>query len=226
MGVRLPHHASPALRLAAWSHGGVKARASPISMVTLPLDTLPWLTLLTSSAAGVAVEGRAGVPGSLVAFALQCLLSNLGVVPSECRAYDQCWLIVLPASLALSVLTAVGIRSSAGGLSGGVKGQTPPLRSRPVFRVFLAFLIGAVGTLLGSALAFVWLRGAGGATPRLLAARLTGAVCATYVGGTVNFFQVGCTSCVGKGAQAGKSGLITFVGKFVAVYPLVVSGSK
>lgn len=59
-------------------------------------------------------------------------------------------------------------------------------------RVGLAFLTGAIGSLLGAVVAFQLATSFGGmlALPRDTAARVAGAITATYIGGSVNLFAV------------------------------------
>lgn len=59
-----------------------------------------------------------------------------------------------------------------------------------VIRVGISYMFGAVGSVLGAALAF-WHSQATDSLPRETARKVMAAVAATYVGGTVNFFQVG-----------------------------------
>lgn len=170
-----------------------------------------WVSLLGSATLSLTLERRTragkAVGASLLAFMLQAVTANMGLAPTECTAYDACWGTVLPASLSLSVLLAVDATSSS----------TITLISRPrwaassLAKVSVAYIMGALGSLAGAVLAFHVTAAlfppssASGLAPALLA-RVAAAAAATYVGGSVNFFQV--ARAVGLDKGEGWQGLL------------------
>lgn len=81
----------------------------------------------------------------------------------------------------------------------------------PVGRVGMAFLVGAVGSVAGVAASFyvvtTYARGAF-ALPREAAAKIAGAVTATYVGGSVNLFAVASAVGLVGATSAGGASLL------------------
>lgn len=83
----------------------------------------------------------------------------------------------------------------------------------------MAYGAGAVGSLLGALLSFLlvsWARG----LPPVMAAKCVAATAATYVGGTVNFFQV--ARAVGlerEGGPAVLGALAAADGKWIWITP-------
>lgn len=136
--------------------------------------------------------------------------------------YDLCWSLLLP--LALSIIILCNPSAAAAAVTGNngqrigsdssqqlaaAEGSSPGVSIRPMRRVGLSFLIGAVGSVAGVAASFrvATVRGAQGwafALPRSTAAQIAGAVVATYVGGSVNLFAV--ASAVGLIGAKGAGG--------------------
>ena len=125
----------------------------------------------------------------MLSFALCLALSNVGVLPSDDPFYGLCTSTVLPLAAALSLLSSA---APDGGAGGGADAR------RALGSTALAFAIGAVGTVVGAALAH-----AVAVRARLFdpssAARAAAMLCATYVGGTAN--MLGVAAATGAGAR-------------------------
>jgi uncharacterized membrane protein len=139
----------------------VSTLVSPESTWTL------WAILLASGAFGLWAERTrwgAKLSGAVIAIGVAFGLSNLGVIPSSAPAYDVVWSFLVPLAIPLLLFTA--------DLKRIIREAGPTL---------LAFAAGAVGTVLGTALAFqvVPLGDEGW--------KLAGIFCATYVGGSLNY---------------------------------------
>jgi uncharacterized membrane protein len=126
-----------------------------------------WTVLLAAGAFGVWAERTrfgARLSGAVVAIGTTMVLSNLGVIPVSAPAYDIVWTYLVPLAIPLLLLRADlrRILTEAG----------PTL---------LAFVVGAVGTIIGTLIAFTVVP----LGPE--SAKLAGIFCATYVGGSMNF---------------------------------------
>ena len=183
-----------------------------------------WASLVGSAALGQALERRTpagrALGASLLAFLLQAAAANAGLAPAASPAYDACWGSVLPASLSLSVLLAVdaaAVAASGAAASGGAgecgrQGGATRWLASSLGKVSIAYFWGALGSLAGAILAFHATAAlfppaaAGGGLARPVLARVAAAVAATYVGGSVNFFQV--ARAVGLGEGEGGQGLM------------------
>lgn len=128
-------------------------------------------------------------------FAFPCSThSNLHLVPATHALYDLCWSFLLPLSLSIIILGNPAVAQRA--LS-GPPSVKPTRTSRgtigPLGRVGLAFGIGAAGSLAGVGVAFRFATANLGGVfmlSRETAAKIAGAVAATYIGGSVNLFAV------------------------------------
>jgi len=149
------------------------------------------LTLIVSSAAGIAYDKkRGGGLGTLITLLVAAHASNLNLGPSHSALYDFCWTTLLPSSLALLLLAS------------------PSAKDRHSFRqdiraVAIPFLLASIGSILGCVISFsLTLMGAMNSTSRkwwrpgrLLLPPIEGAVqagclCASFIGGPVNYFGV------------------------------------
>lgn len=124
-----------------------------------------------------------GGSGSIVSLLVGAALSNAGIAPSSHPLYDVCWTYLLPASLALMLMTGFGLKEEDS--SSDVKAT--------IKSVSLPFAIGSLGSVLGCIISFVGtllLSGKAGrwSLPPLDAAVAAGCICSSYVGGTVNLF--------------------------------------
>jgi uncharacterized membrane protein len=126
-----------------------------------------WAVLLGAGAFGLWAERTrwgAKLSGAVVAIGVAFVLSNLRVIPSSAPAYDVVWSFLVPLAIPLLLFTA--------DLKRIVREAGPTL---------LAFAAGAVGTVLGTWLAYRFLPlGEEGW-------KLAGIFCATYVGGSLNY---------------------------------------
>lgn len=116
--------------------------------------------------------------------------SNLHLAPATHALYELCWSFLLPLSLSIIILgnPAIAKTSASSAMPNRSAGIIGPMR-----RVGLVFAIGAAGSLAGVGVAFRLANaGWGGALmlPRETAAKIAGAVAATYIGGSVNLFAV------------------------------------
>jgi uncharacterized membrane protein len=152
------------------------SRGNPLAVTA---NTLSAATgLIASSLVGTISERtilppNSGILGTLIASAI---LSNLKWVPATHALYDLCWSLFLPASLALLLLEEPPPSSS--------KASSPDLQ-----KVGLAFLVASLASLAGCTASFLVCR----SFPTLWlapkdAAVAGGCLCASYVGGSINFF--------------------------------------
>jgi len=126
-----------------------------------------WAVLLSSAAFGLwAEQTRFGrrLSGAVIAIGTTFALSNLGLIPAQAPAYDTVWSHVVPLAIPLLLLRA--------DLRRILREAGPTLG---------AFALGAVGTLIGTVVAF-HLVDLGPDT-----AKIGGIFCATYVGGSMNY---------------------------------------
>lgn len=138
-------------------------------------------TLLASSAAAFALQSTP--PGRLLSapmlsFSLALGLSNVGLLPLAHPSYDLCTGTLLPISVCLGLLSTAAMPVEA---RGGSKGSLTPM--------LMAFTIGAFGTLLGALCAFATCAKVQ-LLPPTAAAAAAALLCATYIGGSANFFGV------------------------------------
>lgn len=131
---------------------------------------LLWAVLLATGAAALVAErtqwGRS-FSGAVLAIGGGFLLSNTGVLPASAPAYDMVWGYLVPLAIPLLLVRA--------DLRRIVKESGPML---------VAFSLGAVGTVVGTVVAFhlVPLGEEG--------FKLAGVFCATYIGGSINYVAV------------------------------------
>ena len=118
----------------------------------------------------IAEEGTslgAVLSAPIVAMGLAMALASLAILPLESLAYDVVWSQLMPLGVAMSLLGA-------------------PLDRAAIARsgsVLVAALVGAVGSVAGTALAYWTLGGLLGPHAWKVAA----CMCSSYVGGTLNF---------------------------------------
>ena len=149
----------------------------PIVLLALPTPP-PALSLAVSTLSAYALKdsavGRAISP-PMLAFSAAMALSNGGAMPMSHPLFDRCSTVGLPLAVALGLL-------SAGGDAVTETGEPSATVLRPVL---VAFALGALGTILGSMVAFTV-----SSLGRDAAATAAGLMCATYIGGSANFFGV------------------------------------
>jgi uncharacterized membrane protein len=130
-----------------------------------------WATLMFLAALGFWADttrfGR-NVSGVAIVLAVSMALSNLGVLPKSADDYNAVWLYLVPVAVPLLLLKA-NLRTVLTETGNTLK----------------AFLIGAVGTVIGALLGF-WLLPLGDQSSNLV-----GIFSATYIGGSMNMVAVG-----------------------------------
>ena len=131
----------------------------------------PTLAILASCALAASVAERrttwgASVSSPLLAMGLGMSLATCGVLPPVSSQYDLVWTLLMPLAVALTLL-GVNVRDAAS-------------KAGPVLR---AFVVGAVGSVLGAVVAFAVV----GAGMGEHAWRLASCLCASYVGGSLNY---------------------------------------
>jgi uncharacterized membrane protein len=126
-----------------------------------------WAVLLVTAAFALWAERTrwgSRLSGAVIAIGTTFVLSNLRVIPPAAPAYDTVWGYVVPLAIPLLLLKA--------DLRRIVREAGPTL---------VAFLAGAVGTVIGTLVAFRLVPlGAEGW-------KLAGVFCATYIGGSINY---------------------------------------
>jgi len=126
-----------------------------------------WAILISVAAFGLwAEKTRWGSRLSAVVVSILAafILSNLSIIPSQAEGYDVVWSYLVPLAIPLLLFKA--------DLRMIIKEAGPTL---------LAFIFGAIGTVLGTLLAFALIPlGEEGY-------KLAGIFCATYIGGSMNF---------------------------------------
>jgi uncharacterized membrane protein len=126
-----------------------------------------WAILFATAAFGLWAETTrwgSRLSGAVVAIGTTFILSNAGIIPVSAPAFDTVWSFFIPLAIPLLLFKA--------DLRRIIRESGPTL---------IAFLIGALGTVLGTILAFYTIPlGPEGH-------KLAGIFCATYVGGSVNY---------------------------------------
>jgi uncharacterized membrane protein len=143
--------------------------------------------------------------GPVVALLIAMLLSNARIIPTDAPAYDfvGAWLVPLAIPLLLCRANLRELKRMGG-------------------RIFVVFHISAIGTVLGTMLAWWSLRSALGSPD---SAHAAGMMAASYIGGGVNFMAVKTSYAVEEGLAANLIVADNFVmaGMFVALLALGAS---
>ena len=133
-------------------------------------DPSPDAVLATCAAGAKLAEEKtnlgAKVSAPLLAMASAMLLATLGLIPAASPALDLVWRALMPLAVALSLL-GVNLRDAA-------RTSGPALA---------AFAVGALGSVLGTAVAY----GTVGPALGPDAWRVAACLCASYVGGSLNY---------------------------------------
>ena len=126
-----------------------------------------WAVLLSTAAFGLWAERTnwgARLSGAVIAIGVTFLLSNLFIIPVSAPAYDAVWKYIVPLAIPMLLFNA--------DLKRVFRESGPTL---------LAFCAGAVGTVLGTVIAFHLIPlGPEGH-------KLAGIFCSTYIGGSINY---------------------------------------
>ena len=129
------------------------------------------LAILATCAAGAKLAEEktklgANISAPLLAMASAMLLATTGIIPSSSPAMDLVWRALMPLAVALSLL-GVNLRDAA-------RTSGPALA---------AFAVGAIGSIAGTVVAFALV----GASLGPDAWRVAACLCASYVGGSLNY---------------------------------------
>ncbi len=130
-------------------------------------DFALWAVLLFAATLGIwADQTRWGaqISGAVVTLLVTFGLSNVGIIPVTAPSYDAVWTYLVPLAIPLLLFNADLVK---------IVRETGP--------ILVAFLLGAIGTIVGTVVAYVLLPlGDEGW-------QLAAIFCATYIGGSVNF---------------------------------------
>jgi len=130
-----------------------------------------WASLLAVASFGLWAEtNRLGrtLSGVVIAMGGAMILSNIGIMPKAAPAYDVVWTYMVPMAIPMLLFKA------------DLRRIIPETKG-----MLAAFLLGAVGTFCGALIGFGLLPlGEGGAA-------ITGAMAASYIGGSMNYAAVG-----------------------------------
>ena len=132
-----------------------------------------WALLLSAATIGLWSEKTvwgAKISGAVITMLVGFLLSNLKIIPLDAPIYSTIWSFLVPFSIPLLLFKANLSRLL-----------------RESRSMLVAYLIGSMGTLLGTILAYYLL------PLGEQAKKLAGVFCATYIGGSVNFFATAKT---------------------------------
>ena len=129
------------------------------------------LAILATCAAGAKLAEEktklgANISAPLLAMASAMLLATTGIIPSASPALDLVWRALMPLAVALSLL-GVNLRDAA-------RTSGPALA---------AFAVGAIGSIVGTVVAFALVGSSLGPD----AWRVAACLCASYVGGSLNY---------------------------------------
>ena len=195
-------------------------------------------SIVISTAAGMLADKHIRFlhgAGTMVTILVASHFSNLNLSPSSHHLYELCWTKLLPASLALLLLSPT-VQSDEGDNASDI---TTSMRTEDAVReeigaVSVPFVIGCLGSVLGCLVAFLvsvlgrenssrahshilkgrkhffWLPGHLLLRPSE-AAVAAGCLCASYIGGSANFFS--CASIISKSVDIpdydGASGVLS-----------------
>ena len=185
-----------------------KSKLSTLSSSTSGSHFAAGGTLLLSTVFGVLfnVKSNNSSGGHVVTLLTAAILSNLSQswdrlpdVPSEHFLYDWCWSIFLPASLVFALLSSSSLpktMTTDDGLDTTNSPTSSDVTKKCIQGMAIPFIMGSIGSVLGCMASFVSIP-LPASSP--LAARstitssaiLAGCLCASYIGGTVNFFAAG-----------------------------------
>ncbi len=137
------------------------------SLISADDNWVIWAVLFLAAAFGLWAERTkwgAKVSGAVITILSTFVLSNLGILPASAPAYDVVWSYFVPMAIPLLLFRANIVRI--------VREAGPTL---------IAFAIGAVGTIVGTVIAYHLIPlGEEGW-------KLAAIFCATYVGGSMNY---------------------------------------
>ena len=128
-----------------------------------------WTVLIITAALSIVLEQKnkiaAKLTGPVLALIFGILMSNLGIIPTQAKTYDVVWEYVVPLAIPL-LLMKMNVRKII----------------KETGRMFGAFHLSALGSIIGGIFAVFLLRNA-----IIEVAKLGGIMTASYIGGGVNF---------------------------------------
>jgi uncharacterized membrane protein len=168
----------------------IPSSSSLRAMMLPPQSLAAAATLVVASTAGFTID-RKWIPNSgiIVSLSLAAMASNLfRVAPSAHVLYDYCWSVVLPMSFSLLMLS---IYSDQESLTAASKGGSTTKEYQTVYRVGCSFLLASIGSILGCFLSYqlCCFFPAFFALTAVEAAQATSCLAASFVGGSINFFE-------------------------------------
>jgi len=155
-------------------------------------------TLILSSTTGILFEKYiSNGGGHVITLLTSALLSNLSQVlpirsiPTNHYLYDWCWSVFLPASLVFALLSSSPSSGGDAATTSTVSTEQKSNKSKAILKstiqgMTIPFILGSIGSIIGciSSYHFVSMP----YNTRDISALLAGCLCASYIGGTVNFF--------------------------------------
>lgn len=169
-------------------------RSSPSSPVVTSLsvatgDFAAGGTLVLSSIIGILSERLNFSGGHVVTLLSAAFLSNTSrVVPTDHALYNLCWSIFLPSSLVFALLSTPSASEKLTGsaFSSSLKQSSDKATNvnRSILGMAIPFAAGSIGSILGCCASFFLIK----LHDVKATAILAGCLCASYIGGTVNFF--------------------------------------
>ncbi|KAK1745828.1 DUF819 domain-containing protein [Skeletonema marinoi] len=151
-------------------------------------------TLVLSSVIGMISEKFNFSGGHVVTLLSAALLSNTSrMVPTDHMLYDLCWSIFLPSSLVFALLSTSSSVSEKDSLSGPSSASSSSSLKQSseatnvnssILGMAVPFAAGSIGSIIGCCASFFLIKFHDIKATAILA----GCLCASYIGGTVNFF--------------------------------------
>jgi len=151
-------------------------------------------TLVLSSIIGMISEKFNFSGGHVVTLLSAALLSNTSrMVPTDHMLYDLCWSIFLPSSLVFALLSTSSSVSEKDSLSGPSSASSSSSLKQSsgatnvnssILGMAVPFAAGSIGSVIGCCASFFLIKFHDIEATAILA----GCLCASYIGGTVNFF--------------------------------------
>jgi uncharacterized membrane protein len=191
------HQCLPQIRPNREKGRGDLLRTSALPAVALFVESSTAVSALVLSTVTGRSFDRRILPNSgiLVTLATSAILSNTGLAPASHVVYDICWSTLLPASLALLLLSLSTTSSSATDATSMKDEQQPTHQNansatRVIRDLALPFGLASVGSIAGCLLSFFICR----AFPSVWqlsgpeAAQAAACLVASLIGGSVNFF--------------------------------------
>jgi uncharacterized membrane protein len=201
-------------RSASFSH--------PISMTCASAATFRAASVLIgSSLVGSSIDRIFPNTGILATMAVAAICSNLSLVPSHHFLYDLCWTTFLPASLAFLLLGRTHQPVHSGNDDDARQSTQAVIKA-----VSIPFLIASIGSIIGCIASFLvchkfpslWLQ------PKD-AAVAASCLCASFIGGSVNFFATANFIVGGGKASTLMSSMAAADLLVMAVYFAAMAGS-